>query len=84
MVACPQPKINNYSTHPGCQIVRTNSELMTRVHIEVKGVILKFRRGLNNPRVHWAWEASKRHAVDSVESMYSRVKLSSGVVVVRR
>jgi hypothetical protein len=69
--------------HPGYQIVRTNSELITRVHIEVKGVVLKFLRGLNNPRVHRAWKASKRHAVDSVESMYVGVNLSSGVVVVR-
>jgi hypothetical protein len=62
--------------------VRTNSELITRVHIEVKGVFPKFRRGLDDPGVHRAWEASKRHAVDSVKSMYVGVKLSSGVVVV--
>lgn len=63
---------------------RTNSEVVTRVHVKVEWILCKFSGCLDDPGVDRSCEVVECNAIDAGEPMNGGVELFSCVVKVRR
>lgn len=62
-----------------------NAKLMTRVCIQVeRKCVIQFLHGLHDSVLDWQGKPCQTDRIDPMKTMYSRVKLASRIVMVRR